>query len=101
MKKIRLVIFLSLVIIFLMVGCVKSPSVPVKDEPSVKPPMVEPSHAKTQTSESTILKPPRVASRVPDSNVWEHFGKTKTGDNYYETFAQRIILGAFEIFPNF
>ncbi len=83
MKKIRLVIFLSLVIIFLVVGCVKSPSVPVKDEPSVKPPMVEPSHAKTQTSESTILKPPRVASRIPDSNVWEPFGKTKTGDNYY------------------
>ena len=83
MKKISLVIFLFLVVIFLVVGCVKSPSVPVKDEPNAKPSMVEPPTAKTRTSEPAIVKPPRVASRIPDSNVWEHFGKTKTGDNYY------------------
>ena len=40
MKKISSVIFLSFVIIFLIVGCVKSPSVPVKNEPNVKPPIV-------------------------------------------------------------
>ena len=83
MKKISSVIFLSFVIILLLVGCVKSPSVPVKDEPNVKPPMIEPPSAKTPSSEATIVKPPMVASRIPDRNVWEPFGKTKTGDNYY------------------
>ena len=87
MKKISSVIFLSFVIIFLIVGCVKSPSVPVKDEPNVKPPMVEPPNARTRTSEPTIVKPPMVASRIPDSNVWEPFGKTKSGDNYYNKTA--------------
>jgi hypothetical protein len=83
MKKISSVIFLSFVIILLLAGCVKSPSVSVKDEPNVKPPIVEPPNVKTPTSEATIFKTRMVTPRIPDSNVWEHFGKTKSGDNYY------------------
>ena len=88
MKKINAFIFLSFAIIFLLVGCAKSPSVPVKDEPKIKPapavPAVEKKPIVTHhPPEPAFVKDPVVKRSTPDSKVWVHYSKTKQGDNYF------------------
>ena len=77
MRKIRLVLF-SLVIALVLAGCVKSPSVSVKDEPKAEPPK-----AKTAASQPEIVKPVFVTPKIPDSKTWASLGKTRTGETFY------------------
>ena len=88
MKKISSVIFLSFVMMLLLAGCVKGPSVSVKDESNVKttvvtPPAAEPAIVPSRSSEPAAVKPPGTTPVIPDSHVWEHLGKTRSGDTYY------------------
>ena len=96
MKKISTVIILAFVMMLLLAGCVKSPSVPMKDESNVKsavvtPPVKEPTIVPPTSSEPAVVKPPGSPPRIPDSHVWEHLGKTRSGDTY---FAKKIVTAS-------
>ncbi len=78
MKKISFVIILPVLVIFLLAGCVKSPSVPVEQKPDVKPQIAEPVKPEPQKVEQATVVP-----QIPDSRVWGHLGKTRSGDTYY------------------
>jgi hypothetical protein len=87
MKRIHLVLYFFL-IVFLLAGCAKGPSVTKKEEPKLKetppapvvlkkPPVAPPPPA------PAIEKLPEIARSIPDSKVWVRYGKTKMGENYY------------------
>lgn len=77
MKKIHLVIVFPILITFLLSGCVKGTSVPVDQKPDIKPQIIEATKVPPQIVERPIITPEK-----PDSNVWEHLGKTRSGDTY-------------------
>ncbi len=67
MKRIRLEVILSIMIIFLFAGYAKSAKVEVKHEPQAKQPMEQ----------------KLVTLKKPDSTLWQHLGKTRSGDCYF------------------
>lgn len=78
MKKMYLAFVFSVLVLFWFVGCVKSPSVP----PADRKPEAKPQIAETPKAPQAAARP-AVIPQKPDSNVWEHLGKTRSGDTYY------------------
>jgi len=78
MKKISFGIILPFLIIFLLASCVTSPSVSIEQKPDIKPQVVEQPRITPQIVEQPVMTP-----KKPDSNAWEHLGKTRSGDCYY------------------
>lgn len=90
MKKIRLAIYIFFLVVFLLAGCAKGPTVTKKEEPKVKerPPapvvVKKPSVAPPPPPAAPVIeKLPDVVRSVPDDKVWVRYGKTKMGENYY------------------
>lgn len=88
MKKIHLVVCIFFLIVFLLAGCAKGPSVTKKDEPKVKEPLpaqvlVKKPPVAPFPPASVIEKLPDIVRSVPDRKVWVRYGKTKMGENYY------------------
>jgi len=86
MKKIYAVVYIFILVVFLLAGCAKEPSVTKKDVPKVK----EPPPAPVVVKKPPVAPPPPVVEKlpdivrsVPDSKVWVRYGKTKMGENYY------------------
>lgn len=88
MKKIHWAVFVFFLVVFLLAGCAKAPSVTKKDEPKVKEPPPAPVVVKKPPvapppPAPVIEKLPEIARSVPDRKMWVRYGKTKMGENYY------------------
>lgn len=88
MKRIRLAIYIFFLVVFLLEGCAKAPTVTKKEEPKIKEPPPAPVVVKKPPvppppPPPVIEKLPDIARSVPDSKVWVRYGKTKMGENYY------------------
>lgn len=88
MKRIRLAIYIFFLVVFLLAGCAKGPTVTKKEEPKIKEPPQAPVVVKKPPvalppPAPVIEKLPDVVRSVPDSKVWVRYGKTKMGENYY------------------
>lgn len=88
MKKISLGIILTVLVVFLLWGCVKSTAVPVEQKPQV---------AEQSKVTHQVVERPAVISKKPDSNVWGHLGKTRSGDSYYKKTSINKSSGIIEV----
>jgi len=75
-------------IIFLLGGCANSLFVSGDNKPNDKTPIDQQPVATPPVDRQPIVTPeifdrPIITSQLPDSNVWEHLGKTRSGDCYY------------------